>query len=223
MEMRGQGPYRICALLCASIAPGFPDPVSMTVPLALSSVFPRLQRRPPLRLPSGSRTPEELILHQHCRRRPSVRLQREPCSAPSSSRRPRPPAPSCSPAGHNGAARERHPGSGERKPASAVQPEYSWGPVEVCSTGEMFHAKYEMPRYLLYLDCYTAYPSPTLTKADDGVSRYPPTLAEAEAPVAGRDSHPQDESAFPQRTWNFDWKQFGGSAVLILRRNRFAT
>ena len=33
-----------------------------------------------------------------------------------------------------GAARERHPGSGERRPADAVQPRHSWGTGEVCPT-----------------------------------------------------------------------------------------
>ena len=46
-----------------------------------------------------------------------------------------------SPAGHNGAARKRHPGAGERKPADAVHPRHSWGTDEVCPSVEMFHAK----------------------------------------------------------------------------------
>ena len=44
-------------------------------------------------------------------------------------------------AGHNGAARERHPGAGERNPADAVQSGRSWGTGEVCPSVEMFHAK----------------------------------------------------------------------------------
>ena len=45
-------------------------------------------------------------------------------------------------AGHNGGARERNPGSGERRPADADQPRHSWGMLGVFSTGEMFHAEY---------------------------------------------------------------------------------
>ena len=57
------------------------------------------------------------------------------------SRKPRPPQRDRRRA-TTGAARKRHPGAGERKPADAVQPRHSWGTGGVCPSVEMFHAKY---------------------------------------------------------------------------------
>ena len=83
---------------------GFPDPVSTAVRPCIVLGLSRVSGDADLRLESSeSRTPEELLFHFHIRscgpdRRPSPGRTRELCSIPSSSRRPGPSAPSCSPA-----------------------------------------------------------------------------------------------------------------------------
>ena len=55
MEMRGSGPNRLLELESSPFAPGFPDPVSLTVCPYLSSdllTFPALSARLPLRRPA---------------------------------------------------------------------------------------------------------------------------------------------------------------------------
>ena len=83
---------------------GFPDPVSTAVCPCIVLGLSRVSGDADLRLESSeSRTPEELLFHFHIRscgpgRRPFLRRTRELCRFPSSSRRPRPSAPFCSPA-----------------------------------------------------------------------------------------------------------------------------
>ena len=82
---------------------GFPDPVSMTVCPCIVLGLSRVSGDADLRFDSSrSRTPEELLIHflirSRCSGRPFLRRTRELCRIPSSSRRPRPSAPSCSPA-----------------------------------------------------------------------------------------------------------------------------
>ena len=99
---------RVLVALARSEAPrrpaGFPDPVSTAVcpctVLGLSRVSGDADFR--LDCSNGRRTPEELLIQFLVRsrgpdRRPSPGRTRELCSIPSSSRRPGPSAPSCSP------------------------------------------------------------------------------------------------------------------------------
>ena len=86
------------------LPPGFPDPVPMTVCPCTVLGLSRVSGDADFRFDSSeSRTPESLFFHFLIRsrgpdRRPSLRRTRGPCRIPSSSRRPRRPAPSCSPA-----------------------------------------------------------------------------------------------------------------------------
>ena len=96
---------RVLIALARSKAPrrpaGFPDPVSTAVRPCTVLGLSRVSGDADFRLDSsnGRRTPEDLLFHFLIRSRgPSLRRTREFCSIPSSSRRPGPSAPSCSPA-----------------------------------------------------------------------------------------------------------------------------